>query len=142
MEKSLSTVLRHRDRVWEMGMEKPLVSIIVPVYNAESCICKCVDSILSQTYENIEVLLINDGSGDGSESVIRDCYTNDSRVIYVNKPHEGGSRARNYGIEKANGSYLAYFFASLVFLRMCFIIHATPYPVIQTITRLGEASAI
>lgn len=89
-------------------MKNPLVSIIVPVYNAENYICECVDSILSQTYKNIEVLLINDGSKDNSDSLIKSHYGTEPRVIYINKHNEGVSKTRNFGIERANGVYLTF----------------------------------
>lgn len=83
----------------------PLVSIIVPIYNVEQYISRCVDSILSQTYNNIEVILINDGSTDGSRDVIEK-YSRDSRCLIIDKPNGGASSSRNMGINVAKGEYI------------------------------------
>lgn len=82
------------------------VSIIVPVYNAESSIKKCIDSILCQTYSNIELLLINDGSVDKSKDIISSY--NDDRIIFINKKNEGVSKTRNFGIKKSTGDYIMF----------------------------------
>lgn len=89
-------------------MENPLVSIVVPVYNVEDFIVRCVDSILCQTYSNIEVILVDDGSQDRS-SEICDVYANkDSRVKVVHQSNGGISSARNCGIKNANGDFLMF----------------------------------
>lgn len=85
-----------------------LVSIIVPVYNAEKYISKCIESLVEQTYRNIEILLINDGSTDESEVIILEYCEKDSRIIYRKKENEGVSKARNYGISMAEGNYLTF----------------------------------
>lgn len=83
----------------------PLVSVIVPIYNVERYVEKCVDSILAQTYSNLEVLLINDGSTDGSRQRIAQ-YERDSRCMIFDKPNGGLSSARNAGLDKASGEYI------------------------------------
>jgi glycosyltransferase involved in cell wall biosynthesis len=86
----------------------PLVSIIVPVYNVEKYLEKCLDSISSQEYSNLEVLLINDGSIDTSRDIAERHAQKDSRFIVVNKKNDGVSSARNKGIELANGKYITF----------------------------------
>lgn len=89
-------------------MEKgPLVSIVVPVYNVKLYLVQCVDSIRSQTLSNIEILLIDDGSTDGS-SEICDSFKNDPRISVIHKKNEGLSAARNLGIEMANAEYIMF----------------------------------
>ncbi|MBY4986366.1 glycosyltransferase [Streptococcus suis] len=87
---------------------KDLVSIIVPIYNIEKFLPRCIESICNQTYENIEILLINDGSTDESEQICVDFMARDPRIRYFLKENGGLSDARNYGIERACGKYLAF----------------------------------
>lgn len=84
------------------------VSIIVPVYNVSEYIEKCVESILSQTYKNIEVILVDDGSPDDCPQICDDIATKDGRVKVVHKKNGGLSSARNSGIEIATGDYIAF----------------------------------
>lgn len=91
-----------------MCMSNPKISIIVPIYNAEKSICRCVDSILSQSYSDFELLLIDDGSKDKS-GVICDVYSaKDNRVRVFHKENGGVSSARNVGLDKARGEYLCF----------------------------------
>ena len=92
-----------------MSLEyKQLVSIVVPVYNVEDYLEDCIKSILSQTYDNIEILLIDDGSEDSS-GVICDKYANaDARIKVVHKVNGGLSSARNKGIDVATGKYITF----------------------------------
>lgn len=85
-----------------------LVSIIVPVYNVEKYLEKCLNSIVNQTYYNLEIIVINDGSTDKSDEICRRFYTEDSRVIYINKKNGGLSSARNAGLNIAKGSYISF----------------------------------
>ena len=85
-----------------------LVSIIVPVYNVEKYLRMCLDSIEHQTYSNIEVLLINDGSPDSSGEICQEYVARDSRFRYFEKGNGGLFDARNYGIERSNGMYLTF----------------------------------
>lgn len=89
-------------------MGSPLVSIIVPVYNAEKTLDRCIGSILLQEYRNIELILINDGSTDTSLSICRHWSEKDSRVIVIEKQNTGVSESRNIGIAKAAGEYLQF----------------------------------
>lgn len=89
-------------------MNTELISIIVPVYNVERYLEQCVDSLIHQTYQNIEILLIDDGSTDAS-GVICDRYAKqDSRIRVVHQENQGAAVARNKGIELAEGNYLAF----------------------------------
>lgn len=85
---------------------KLLVSVIVPVYNVEKELPECIDSILKQTYQNIEVILIDDGSPDGSGAICDHYQKKDSRVHVYHKENGGLSDARNYGIARCRGEYL------------------------------------
>ena len=85
-----------------------LISIIVPVYNSEEYLKQCIDSILRQTYKNIEIILVNDGSQDKSEDICREYLDCDNRVVYVKQSNNGVSSARNQGIKKASGKYIAF----------------------------------
>ena len=85
-----------------------LISIIVPIYNVEKYLRMCLDSIEHQTYSNIEVLLINDGSPDSSDEICQEYVARDSRFRYFEKENGGLSDARNYGIERSNGKYLTF----------------------------------
>ncbi len=89
-------------------MAKKLISVIVPVYNSEKYVNRCIDSILNQTYENLEVLLINDGSSDGSLKICEDWAEKDKRVKIVNEKNKGVSAARNLGIKYATGDYVGF----------------------------------
>lgn len=84
------------------------VSVIIPVYNLEDYIENCIRSLLNQTYENIEILCIDDGSADDSAAVIADIQKEDSRVRYVYQDNGGVSAARNKGLESAEGEYLMF----------------------------------
>lgn len=89
-------------------MAKPLISIVVPVYNAVLTLSKCVRSLTSQTFKNIEVLLINNGSTDGSWSLCLELASKDSRVKAINHFEKGVSSARNRGILESAGEYVMF----------------------------------
>ena len=90
-------------------MENPKVSIIVPVYNVEKYLSKCLDSLVNQSFKNIEILIINDGSTDSSQSIINDYHKRYPHLIkFYLKDNGGLSSARNYGIEHALGEYLLF----------------------------------
>ncbi len=84
------------------------LSIIVPVYNSENFLEKCIDSLQKQTVENIEIILVDDGSNDRSLDVCKHYAKNDSRIRVFTQENSGQSVARNVGIENANGEYLAF----------------------------------
>lgn len=86
----------------------PLISIIIPVYNVKLYLEKCLKSVVSQSYQNIEILLIDDGSNDGSEILCEQIASSDNRIKVMHKKNGGLSDARNVGIENANGKYITF----------------------------------
>ena len=82
------------------------ISIIVPIYNAEKYINKCIDSILNQTKKELEIILINDGSTDNTESIIKSYK--DKRIVYFKNTNHGIGYTRNYGISKSTGKYIMF----------------------------------
>lgn len=84
------------------------ISIIIPVYNVEKFLDKCIQSIINQTYKNIEIILVNDGSTDYSLEICKQYEKTDDRVIVVNKENGGVSSARNTGLEIATGDYIGF----------------------------------
>ncbi|MGN0761667.1 MAG: glycosyltransferase family 2 protein [Christensenellales bacterium] len=84
------------------------VSIIIPVYNVEKYLPRCLDSVLGQTYREIEVILVNDGSTDGSLELCNRYASQDDRVIVIDKPNGGPSGARNKGLDVATGEYICF----------------------------------
>lgn len=84
----------------------PLISVIIPVYNIENYIAKCIESVQNQTYGNIEIVLVNDGSTDNSEEVCVKYAKTDKRIICLTKENGGPSSARNHGIESAKGEFI------------------------------------
>ncbi|WP_424244598.1 glycosyltransferase involved in cell wall biosynthesis [Elusimicrobium posterum] len=88
--------------------KKPLISIIVPVYNAEKYLSKCLDSILSQTYKNLEIIIINDGSTDNSPDICAKYALKDTRIKLINQENKGAGAARNTGISNALGAYFTF----------------------------------
>ena len=88
--------------------ENPLVSIIVPVYNSAKYLSGCVDSILAQTYKNIELILVDDGSKDDSGKICDSYASKDSRVKVIHQQNGGISRAQNAGLDAASGEFIAF----------------------------------
>lgn len=86
----------------------PLVSIIVPVYNVEGYLERCVHSILSQTYPYLEIILVDDGSTDSSGKICDSLQSSDNRISVIHKKNGGLSSARNAGLEAVHGDYIAY----------------------------------
>ncbi|MBQ5852329.1 MAG: glycosyltransferase family 2 protein, partial [Lachnospiraceae bacterium] len=85
-----------------------MISIVVPVYNVEKYLERCVDSLINQTYENIEILLIDDGSKDNSGQMCDEYANKDSRITVYHKENGGLSDARNYGMDRAKGEYIIF----------------------------------
>lgn len=84
------------------------VSIIVPIYNVEIYLRKCIDSILLQTYKNLDVILVNDGSPDNSHKICDEYAQKDDRVIVIHESNVGVSSARNTGLDIASGKYIVF----------------------------------
>ncbi len=85
--------------------EKKLVSIIVPIYNVDKYLERCLESIIMQTYKNVEIILVNDGSTDKSDSICKEFLRKDNRIKYIKQKNQGLSCARNRGIKESNGDY-------------------------------------
>lgn len=90
------------------GNDKPLISVIVPYYNTEKFLERCVKSIISQTYDKLEIILVDDGSLDSSFSLAEKLAEKDKRIKNIKVPHGGVSAARNKGLEVATGKYLMF----------------------------------
>ncbi len=92
------------------GLEEkgPMVSVIIPVYNSEKWIRKCIESVTSQSLRDLEIICINDGSTDGSADIIREYSRGDDRIILIDQENKGVSEARNAGLNTATGKYLAF----------------------------------
>ena len=89
-------------------MKKPIISVIVPVYNVEKYLAKCLDTILAQTFSNIEIICVNDGSTDNSRKILAQYAQKDSRVKIVDKKNGGLSSARNAGMKVAQGEFYSF----------------------------------
>lgn len=85
-----------------------MISVIIPVYNSENYVERCIESILFQTYNDWELIVVNDGSTDDSERIIKNLAASDSRIRYYNKNNGGVSSARNLGIKYAKGEFLLF----------------------------------
>lgn len=91
-----------------MNENKPLISIIVPVYKVELYLERCIRSITSQTYKNLEIILVDDGSPDRCGEICEALVQSDSRIRVYHKENGGLSDARNFGVERASGKYIAF----------------------------------
>ena len=89
-------------------MEKDLISVIVPVYKVEKYLEKCIESIIKQTYTNLQIILVDDGSPDNCGKICDEYAKKDSRIEVIHKINGGLSDARNVGINRANGRYIGF----------------------------------
>ena len=89
-------------------MSSELISIIVPVYKVEKYIDRCVESIINQTYKNIEIILVDDGSPDNCPKICDEWAKKDKRIRVIHKENRGVSSARNVGIDVAKGKYIGF----------------------------------
>ena len=85
-----------------------MISVVIPIYNVEKYLTKCIESVINQTYTDLEIILVNDGSTDNSKDIINKYSLIDSRIKVINKKNGGLSDARNVGIEIAKGDYIAF----------------------------------
>lgn len=85
-----------------------LLSVIIPVYNVKPYLEKCVESIVDQTYHNLQIILVDDGSTDGSQTICDELAQKDSRIVVIHKENGGPSTARNVGMDRAKGDYIAF----------------------------------
>ncbi len=86
----------------------PLISVIVPVYNVEPYLRQCIESIQSQTYRKLQIILVDDGSTDGSGDICDEYAKHDDRIVIIHQPNGGLVRARKVGLEKATGEYIGF----------------------------------
>ena len=84
------------------------VSIIIPVFNGEKYLARCIDSLLNQSYENNEYIFVNDGSIDHTLNILKKFQQKDKRIVIINKENTGVSDSRNQGIKKAKGKYICF----------------------------------
>lgn len=91
-----------------MKAEEPLLSVIVPVYNVEQYLDRCIESITSQKYRNLEIIIVDDGSPDGCPTKCDNWVLRDNRIKIVHKKNAGSGKARNSGLEIASGEYVAF----------------------------------
>ena len=89
-------------------MEEPLISVIIPVYKVEQYLDRCLNSVVNQTYKNLEIILVDDGSPDNCPKMCDEWAEKDNRVKVFHKENGGLSDARNYGTERCNGLFLTY----------------------------------
>lgn len=89
-------------------MNKPLISVVVPVYNVEQYLKKCLDSIIKQKYNNLEIIIVNDGSTDNSQKICQEYVKKDKRIKLITQKNQGLSAARNTGIDNAHGKYISF----------------------------------
>lgn len=87
---------------------KPLISVIIPVYNVEKYLRRCLNSVVVQTYEHIEIILVDDGSTDDSGDICDEYADRDKRIVVIHQENQGQSAARNKGVDIAKGSYIAF----------------------------------
>ncbi len=90
-------------------MDNPLISVIVPVYNVEKYLDRCVESIVNQTYQNLEIILVDDGSPDNCPAMCDEWAKKDSRIVVIHKENGGLSDARNAGLDVFNGQWVLFF---------------------------------
>ena len=86
----------------------PLISVIIPIYNVENYLARCLDSVVNQTYPNLEIILVNDGTPDGSVAIAEAYQEKDKRIKLLHQENAGLSEARNTGIAAATGDYIAF----------------------------------
>ena len=88
--------------------ELPLISVIVPVYKVEKYLNQCIESVLAQTYQNLEIILVDDGSPDRSGEICEEYAKKDTRIRVLHKSNGGLSTARNTGLQIISGAYIAF----------------------------------
>lgn len=84
----------------------PKISVIIPIYNVEKYLMRCLNSVLTQTFKDFEVICVNDGSPDNSDRILKDYSDKDSRVMVINQENQGLSMARNNGLKRARGEFI------------------------------------
>ena len=105
-EEIMSICLQFARNKYADGSEKPKVSVILPIYNAEQYLKECLNSIINQTFKEIEIICVNDGSTDNSLDIIKKYAQRDGRIKYINKPNAGYGQTMNCGLDLATGEYI------------------------------------
>ena len=85
-----------------------MISVIVPIYNVEKYLIKCIESIINQTYKDLEIILVDDGSTDSSGKICDEFATKDNRIKVIHKKNGGLSSARNIGLDICKGNYISF----------------------------------
>ena len=85
-----------------------LITIVVPIYNSSKYLSRCINSIINQTYQNLEIILVNDGSTDNSLDICNEYANKDNRIKVIHKDNSGAAASRNVGINHAMGNYIAF----------------------------------
>lgn len=101
----------------QLSLYTPLVSIIIPVYNVRDYLEECVESVIKQSYENLQIILVDDGSTDGSEKICDLFKNKDPRIEVFHKENGGLSDTRNFGILKSKGEYLFFWIVMILYLK-------------------------
>lgn len=91
-----------------MQTTQPLISVIIPIYNVEKYLKKCITSVINQDYKNLDIILVDDGSTDSSGYIAEQLALKDDRITVIHQTNQGLSSARNHGLEKMNGSYVTF----------------------------------
>lgn len=99
-------------------MEKPLVTVVIPIFNTENYLDECISSVVNQTYKNLQIILVDDGSKDNSPAICDKWAKADERIKVIHKENEGAGMARNTGISSAQGKYI-FFFDSDDYVELC-----------------------
>lgn len=89
-------------------MENPLISVIIPVYNVERYLPRCLNSVICNTYDNLEIICVNDGSTDSSLMILNDFAQRDHRIVVIDQPNGGVTSARNTGVNRAKGEFVSF----------------------------------
>ena len=85
-----------------------MISIVIPIYNSEKYLKECLDSVIAQTYKDLEIICVDDMSTDGSGEIIKEYAQNDKRIVIIQGEHKGVMAARKMGVNKANGEYIGF----------------------------------
>ena len=101
-------IVRRNKNLFECTLQDELVSIIVPIYNKEKYLIDCLNSLCEQTYSNIEIILINDGSSDGTLDICEEFADRDQRIKIITQDNSGVSHSRNVGLKNVSGSYISF----------------------------------
>ena len=105
-------------------MSLPLISVILPIYNIENYLPKCMESLFAQTYRNLEFIMVDDGSSSKCAKLVDDYLKIDDRVVVYHKENGGLSDARNYGIAHAKGEFMTCVVVFITVKRLAFITHS------------------